>query len=143
MSSVCECCGTTYSKKWKGIYCSVKCQQTKRRETYITEWKQGKQLGRKGTYQISGHIRRYLHEVHNSSCSKCGWNQVNPTTGKIPLEINHINGDWTDNSFGNLELICPNCHALTPFHRGAKTKGKGRYQNYPYANPAYRNAPSR
>jgi hypothetical protein len=38
--------------------------------------------------------------------------------GKIILEIDHINGDRDNNSRENLQLLCPNCHALTPTYRG-------------------------
>ena len=31
----------------------------------------------------------------------------------IPLELDHINGDGTDNTIGNTRIICPNCHAQT------------------------------
>jgi hypothetical protein len=37
---------------------------------------------------------------------------------QIPLELDHVNGDRTDNRFANLRLLCPNCHALTPTYRG-------------------------
>ncbi|MFQ5967082.1 MAG: HNH endonuclease [Acidimicrobiia bacterium] len=36
----------------------------------------------------------------------------------IPLELDHISGDRTDNRLQNLRLLCPNCHALTPTYRG-------------------------
>jgi hypothetical protein len=36
----------------------------------------------------------------------------------IPLELDHVNGDRRDNRLGNLRLLCPNCHALTPTYRG-------------------------
>ena len=35
----------------------------------------------------------------------------------IPLELDHINGDNSDNRLKNLRLLCPNCHALTPTYR--------------------------
>lgn len=38
--------------------------------------------------------------------------------GKIILELDHINGDRDNNSRENLQLLCPNCHALTPTYRG-------------------------
>jgi len=48
-------------------------------------------------------------------CEVCGlekWNDV-----EIPLELHHINGNNKDNSFDNLQLLCPNCHALTDNYR--------------------------
>lgn len=36
----------------------------------------------------------------------------------IPLELDHVNGDRRDNRLGNLRLLCPNCHAMTPTYRG-------------------------
>ena len=38
----------------------------------------------------------------------------------IPLELDHINGDSTDNRIENLRILCPNCHALTDTYRGRK-----------------------
>jgi 5-methylcytosine-specific restriction endonuclease McrA len=48
-----------------------------------------------------------------------------PVTEKCPVEINHISGDSSDHSPGNLELLCPNCHSLTPTH-GSLNNGNGR-----------------
>jgi predicted HNH restriction endonuclease len=39
---------------------------------------------------------------------------------QIPLELDRINGDRTDNRKENLRLLCPNCHALTETYRGKK-----------------------
>lgn len=40
----------------------------------------------------------------------------------IPLEVHHKDGDKTNNNLENLQLLCPNCHALTDTYRGRNTK---------------------
>jgi len=42
----------------------------------------------------------------------------------IPLEIHHRDGDRTNNLLHNIELLCPNCHALTGNYRGKRKKKK-------------------
>ena len=36
----------------------------------------------------------------------------------MPLELHHINGNPFDNRLENLQMLCPNCHALTDNHAG-------------------------
>lgn len=62
---------------------------------------------------------------------KCSWNEINPYTQKIPIELNHIDGNFENNNINNLELLCPNCHALTSNYKGAnKKKGRPRSKYY-------------
>lgn len=77
------------------------------------------------TRNISAHIRRYLVEKYGEACTICGWSSKNMVTGKVPLEIDHINGNSENNSEDNLRLICPNCHSLSVNFRNLN-KGKGR-----------------
>ncbi|MDE2037900.1 MAG: HNH endonuclease [Patescibacteria group bacterium] len=67
---------------------------------------------------LSGHIRRYLIDRHGDRCMLCGWHERNQATGKVPIEIDHIDGDSENSSEKNLRLICPNCHSLTLNFRG-------------------------
>lgn len=40
----------------------------------------------------------------------------------LSLQIDHINGDNTDNRIENLRIICPNCHSQTMNYAGKKNK---------------------
>jgi len=54
-------------------------------------------------------------------CMICGWSEKS-TDGRIPVELDHINGDRFDNRLENLRILCPNCHSLQPTHRGLNKK---------------------
>ncbi len=57
------------------------------------------------------------HKCENPECGLSEWH------GKpIPLELHHINGDNTDNRLENLQILCPNCHALTDNYSGKNQK---------------------
>ena len=55
-------------------------------------------------------------------CSQCGFCKTRSCGGSI-LEIDHIDGDHTNNQRQNLRVLCPNCHALTPNFRNWGRKG--------------------
>ncbi|MFD0225223.1 HNH endonuclease signature motif containing protein [Streptomyces hirsutus] len=55
-------------------------------------------------------------------CTLCGTGSV--WRGRsLPLEVDHVDGDWRNNRIENLRFLCPNCHSTTDNYRG---RGKGR-----------------
>mgnify|MGYP000887831549 CR=1 FL=1 len=62
-------------------------------------------------------IQEKFLEYRCSSCSIESW-QDSP----IILEMDHINGDKTDNRLKNLRLLCPNCHSQTATYRNKNKK---------------------
>lgn len=80
-------------------------------------------------YYIENNIQIKSHELKKKilrdelkphRCEICGnttWNGV-----PIPLELHHIDGNHYNNSWDNLQILCPNCHALTNNNSGAANK---------------------
>jgi hypothetical protein len=120
-------CSKALTKRHKIKFCSNKCQHDLNYRNFIERWKSGFVVGNVGigTRVMSRHIRRYLLEKYSYKCSKCGWGEKNPLSGRLTLEIDHIDGDAENNKEVNLRLLCPNCHSLTPHFRNLN-KGRGR-----------------
>ena len=64
---------------------------------------------------LRGYVER--HNILKYQCETCGCDG-NWQGGTIALEIDHINGNNSDNRVENLRYLCPNCHALTDTYRG-------------------------
>ena len=102
----------------KKIYCNNKCQQNFAKNARTED----------DLLNLSNAaLRRHLIEQYGPRCMKCGWCEVHPITGTVPIELNHIDGNAENKQTSNLELLCPNCHSLTPNYR-ALNKGNGRSQ---------------
>jgi hypothetical protein len=121
----CLACGAALDRRDKR-YCDVSCQHTHAYRRFVADWLNGRlsSAGNPRWSTVSDHIRRYLFELQGC-CAICGWAERHPVTGRIPLHIDHIDGDWRNNRPDNLRLLCPNCHALTPSY-GSLNRGKGR-----------------
>ena len=127
----CLNCGLPLNRRQQK-YCSNKCQCEYQYRVYIGNWRNGKESGMSGKYSLSKHIKTYIKDKYNNQCARCGWGERNPFTNNIPLEIEHIDGNYTNNTEDNLILLCPNCHSLTATYKGAN-KGNGRAERKKYS----------
>ncbi len=113
----CKGCGknTTSLPHKKKIYCDNNCQGLKITQDMLDKFVLG-------LISFRPTLKRLLIHKVGDYCFNCKlteWQGV-----KIPLELHHVDG--VDNNFqSNLQLLCPNCHALTPNWKG-KNKGNGR-----------------
>jgi hypothetical protein len=94
-------------------YCSIICQRMFEAKVSVNN-----------NTCSSATIKRYLINTIGNVCSVC---RITEWNGKpIVMELEHINGDSSDNSLSNCCLICPNCHSQTPTYKG-RNKGNGRH----------------
>lgn len=119
------CNAPVTSKSFGSKCCSHACHHANLQKTYISNWIAGKISGSSKSGNLSARVRNHLILEADEKCSRCGWNELHKVTGKVPLTINHIDGDAENNSPSNLEVLCPNCHSLTPNY-GGLNRGKGR-----------------
>ena len=123
-SNCLNCDKPFYERKKK--YCDSKCQHEYNSKKVFKKIEEGVFcIDSKETE--SKWFKKYLINKHGDKCMKCGWNEKNPVTGKVPIELEHKDGDSTNNNLSNLELLCPNCHSLTPTYK-ALNIGNGRHK---------------
>lgn len=70
-------------------------------------------------------LKNYLFSFNlkERKCEKCSCSEWNGFP--MPLELHHVDGNHYNNSFENLQIICPNCHSLEPsFTSSSKVKRK-------------------
>jgi hypothetical protein len=68
-------------------------------------------------------LKKYLIKTRGHICESCGL--LTWLNQKIVLTIEHKDGDATNNKLENVQLLCWNCHSLTPTF-GGKNKNSTR-----------------
>lgn len=81
-------------------------------------WARGKQLKQTESYQSPTYLKRALITERGHVCESCCNHEW--LGQPITLELEHIDGDRSNNMHDNLKLLCPNCHSQTPTWRRQK-----------------------
>jgi hypothetical protein len=114
----CFCCNKELVGRSSMKYCSNKCQKQYEREQLRNDWYNN------GNSPGWTAIKSILFEDRGNNCEVCGIREWNHKP--LSLEIDHIDGNHSNNDPDNLRIICPNCHSQTDTYK-AKNVGKGRH----------------
>jgi len=120
-------------------YCSYSCQQKNYSNIAIEKWISGEWDGVVGKEfkVISRYIINYLLKKSEGKCGIC---KNSTWLGEpIPLEIHHKDGNWKNNKPENLDIICPNCHAMETKNHKFSNKSPDIYRNKVRKEKTYRN----
>ena len=125
-SAKCLNCGEQ-TKGWAEStrFCSTKCSSRYRFKEQREAFLGGDATVASCQHGLKRWARSLLLELANNACSKCGWDRLHPIDNLPLVEIDHIDGNHKNNHIDNLQVLCPNCHSMTPNHR-ARNWGKGR-----------------
>ena len=106
-----------YVASSKNKYCCTKCKADYEYSTQtLPQFNKG---------QISNRrvLKKVLTNLYGYKCTCCGLKSW--LDKPISLELDHIDGNSSNNNPVNLRMLCPNCHSQTPTWK-ARNKGSGR-----------------
>ena len=64
-------------------------------------------------------IKEGLKKWQCEICKRTKWNDA-----QLPIELDHIDSNHFNNQLSNLQIVCPNCHAIVTKQRKAREIGR-------------------
>ena len=122
ITKTCLMCNKTYTGP-AHKYCSVECSKHAVTLSVAETKAQRKILFSQGKLKLRQNIKPLIKERDGHKCSICKLTQWN--NKDIPLVLDHIDGDASNNDPSNFRLVCRNCEAFLPTFVG-RNKGNGR-----------------
>ena len=116
MIGICKSCNKEYKyfdSQQSGHFCSRECTQDYRIKTIMES----------GTAK-KGNAVTYLKRFAEYKCSCCGISEWNGKS--ITLQIEHKDGNPSNNTIENVCWLCPNCHTQTKTWGSRNAKGKAK-----------------
>lgn len=114
VSYFCETCNSKIAKGNR--FCSHDCRAIANHKETDSKFELGILINRQTIKNV--YVRR-----HGYSCTEC---DIFEWRGhKLSLELDHKDGDASNNLPSNLQLLCPNCHSTTSTWKG-RNVGFGR-----------------
>jgi hypothetical protein len=116
----CSNCKTIINSRIGKKYCSHKCRTEYNWKERVIKIEDSNEV----IWHNSKTAKKFLTTKYGHKCQICGLSEW--LGQKLPLILDHINGNSDDWSLDNLRQICSNCDSLTPTYK-FKNAGNGRH----------------
>lgn len=123
MPHPCSFCGEEIKKRTDRMYCSQDCNRKAKWKEFKDDCKKTGVISLNDTSSDRKRAKRFLAEERGRACEICSFKEW--MGEPIPLILDHIDGNATNNSIVNLRLVCGNCNMQLPTFAG-RNKGNGR-----------------
>lgn len=118
-------------KRYQTKYCNNTCASDHKSKLQIDQWLKGQACGHINSlsYQVLTSVRKWVFDRAKHKCENCGCDKHNPYTSKSILQIEHIDGNASNDRPENLKVLCPTCHAMTKYFGNAGSHRSARYEH--------------